>query len=228
MMPNIFRDSSPLPSQTESRYCMFYWEECGFPVWQTMPPDPPVRKGTPVTIKGIDRAKFRKFLKTLGYEAWNRERAEEYLEDKRLAEAEKRKARRQERVAANPKRRTRTLEEIYYETMARAGREIPKPKPAKPPAPLPQPFDVEARSDVGDFGPEDGPAVIARRARQKAVLDSGRKYFLSSPGSGVVRWQDESITDIALVRLVLGPVHGNRDMTPEEQADYWYWKARGK
>jgi hypothetical protein len=70
----------------------------------------------------------------------------------------------------------------------------------------------------------------ARRMRQKEAMDTGTGFSTpQQPGSaGVITWSDPLITDVRLVRLVLGADRGSREMTVEEQADYWYWKARGK
>jgi len=77
--------------------------------------------------------------------------------------------------------------------------------------------------------------TLARRLRQKEAMDSGREFSSmcrpSSPQwSYMVTWEDPGITDIKLVRVVLGPYDtgSTRTMTAEEEADYWYWKARGK
>jgi hypothetical protein len=81
---------------------------------------------------------------------------------------------------------------------------------------------VEAKEYLG---------TISRRARQKEAMDNGRQF--SSPqdglGAGIVTWSDPLITDVRLVRLVLASVKSyvyKRSMTPEEESDYWYWKAR--
>jgi hypothetical protein len=72
--------------------------------------------------------------------------------------------------------------------------------------------------------------TLARRERQKVAMDSGMAF--STPqrgyGAGIITWPDPDITDVRLVRLVLGPDRGSREMTEEEKSDYWHWKARGK
>lgn len=63
-------------------------------------------------------------------------------------------------------------------------------------------------------------------------MEDGRWSFSVDDYIGeVVVWSDPSINDVSLVRVVLGPwagQEGQRELTTEEQADYWYWKARGK
>ena len=80
-----------------------------------------------------------------------------------------------------------------------------------------------------DAGERQYQETVARRLRQKEAMDSGRE-FSSPQRSYMVTWEDPRITDVKLVRVVLWPhaTESTRMMTAAEEADYWYWKARGK
>jgi hypothetical protein len=128
---------------------------------------------------------------------WTQEEAFQYLEEKAKAKPKETPPKRTNRVTEErkqeavhrenrAKRKERTIDEIYYAAMAKAGWELPKPKPTE--LPKPAPYDAEA-----DWRMNEG---------LRARLLTGRKP------------QDP----------VYPPLP--REMTAEEEARYWWGKAR--
>jgi hypothetical protein len=182
LMPNIFRENDPLPEATKHRYCLEYWERIGGPYrfsaaqYKT--------QGDLDHEKEEVEAKIPKIVVEQGNLTWTQEEALQYLEEKAKAKPKLEQA----KPMAKPERKEKTIDEIYYATMARAEKELPKPKPAEPPVLRPQPFDAEADRRMNE----------GLRAR----LLTGRKP------------QDP----------VYPPLP--REMTAEEEARYWWGKAR--
>lgn len=219
MMPDIFRDNRRLPDKSMDRYC--FDTQIGCSRFFT---------GTYKTYADLDREREAAEAKTpkviveiKGNLKWTQEEAFQYLEEKSKVkpkpEPEKSKAR--------PERKERTIDEIYYATMAKAGGELPKPKPAKPPASLPQPFIPSPVTPPGrqpeDNNPYRGETVRQRRQRQADAMRKNWEFSAPQCG-GTVSWDNPFIQDIRLVRLVLGATRGDRKMTAEEEADYWHWE----
>lgn len=260
-MPDIFRDNRRLPDNSMDRYCFetrIGCERFNSGTYKTQADLDREREAAEalipkviVEIKGNLKWTFDEALEYLMEKAKRKgKQPSEWLEKKEDEEQQKeqrefgqlqKEVRKIKDEAATKKckqqRKEKTIEEIYYATMAKAGKELPKPKPAK--------AEEEARFYEGrrdslaerrnrereEKQREDKyRETLARRLRQKDAMDSGAEFSTRQQpySAGVITWSDPLITDVRLVRLVLGADRGSREMTADEQSDYWYWKARGK
>ncbi len=220
-------DEVRLPDKTCDRYFADYWKLMGGPYrydrcnYRTQKDleneikEKETRKNKRVEAAWLKKeaADAKALKQRLEFIAWDREKREQ----RRVAEAER----------AKEKVRERTRYWDAIQTFQTTGR---KPQPpitsltlkeikALRRQPLPS-------ADVRD---EQYNAAIVRRMRQKEAMDAGAEFSTKQRGdSGVITWKDPHITDVRMVRLVLGIDRRSREMTAEEESDYWYWKARGK
>lgn len=233
-LTNLRPDDRRLQMRSNDRYAMFYYA-AGCPRYngsdyRTQADLDREREAAEALIPKV-------IVEIKGNLKWTQEEALQYLEEKSKVKSKPEP----EKSKARPEWKEKTIDEIYYATMAKAGGELPKPKPAEEARfyegrweSLAERRDRAAkerlRKQEEERQAQQYRKIIARRARQKAAMDSGAGF--STPqqpcSAGVITWIDPLITDVRLVRLVLGADRGSREMTAEEEADYWYWKARGK
>ncbi len=217
-----------LSDKTCDRYFIDYWKVMGGPYRQggsnyktQKDLENEIKEKETRNDKRAEAARLKKeaadakaLKQRLEFIAWDRERREQ----RRVAKAKR----------AKEKARERAREWDAIQTFQATGRKPQPPITSLTPNEIralrrqPRPF-----ADVRD-GQYN--AAITRRMRQKEAMDTGAMFSTSQqPGSaGVITWNDPLITDVRLVRLVLSAERGTREMTTNEESDYWYWKARGK
>ena len=221
-------DEERLSDKTCDRYFIDYWKVMGGPYrhcgsnYKTQKDlENEIKEKEARNDKRAEAARLKKeaadakaLKQRLEFIAWDRERREQ----RRVAKAER----------AKEKLRERAREWNAIQTVQATGRKPRPPITSLTPNEIralrrqPRPF-----ADVRDRRYN---AAIARRTRQKEAMDTGAMFSTSQqPGSaGVITWGDPLITDVRLVRLVLSADRWSREMTADEESDYWYWKARGK
>jgi hypothetical protein len=220
-------DEIRLPLLTKNRYCLDYWRTMGGPYRH----EPLRLQAEAEKIKSPTKAEKTLVRDARRYKAGLAKRAKQDAAEEKRVQHEKNQVATIRRAQDNKK-----TEEISSERARILARNFILQSQGRAPQPPITSLTEKEISELQGKLPRNINAtmdmqhqeMVARRMRQGFAMDSGAAF--STPqkpcSSSVITWSDPHITNMRLARLVLGPDRGSREMTAEEESDYWYHLAR--